>query len=327
METRTPLQARQCPSSNVEHERTGSAWQFLPIPPRMSRRSPARLVGFGKRGLPAGCTMASMMPTARPARERRRRRVRNADELEPRRGPSGDPSAPSATGASPSDLSLAAPGALALRRMANLIARYAPHDGVFPLRLPGTYALRRARMTSEPVHATLGPSLCIVAQGAKIVMLGREVLEYDPARMLVFAVDLPVSGQLTRASRRGSVSRLQAGSGSAARGRTRREGLPTGRPQALGQSRALCRTRDRRHHRRRDALAGSDGPARGCGPPRTARRRRDPDSVCYARRLVRVSPRSESRNPASTGLPKPCPGYARISRNPSRLRRWPPRST
>ena len=105
-------------------------------------------------------------------------------------------------GASLNDIALAAPGALALRRLANLIARYAPHDGVFPLRLPGTYALRRARMTSEPVHATLGPSLCIVAQGAKVVMLGSEVLEYDPARMLVFAVDLPVSGQVTRASRR-----------------------------------------------------------------------------------------------------------------------------
>ena len=27
-------------------------------------------------------------------------------------------------------------------------------------------------MTLEPVHATLGPSLCIVAQGAKVMMLG-----------------------------------------------------------------------------------------------------------------------------------------------------------
>jgi AraC-like DNA-binding protein len=91
---------------------------------------------------------------------------------------------------------------MALRRLANQLARYAPHDGVFPLRLPGVFALRLARMTSQPVHATLGPSLCIVAQGAKVVMLGSEVLEYDPARMLVFAVDLPVSGQVTRASRR-----------------------------------------------------------------------------------------------------------------------------
>jgi AraC-like DNA-binding protein len=86
--------------------------------------------------------------------------------------------------------------------MANLIARYAPHDGVFPLRLPGTYALRRGRTTSEPVRATLGPSLCIVAQGAKVAMLGSDILEYDSARMLVFAVDLPISGQVIRASQR-----------------------------------------------------------------------------------------------------------------------------
>jgi AraC-like DNA-binding protein len=86
--------------------------------------------------------------------------------------------------------------------MAQLIVSYAPHDGVFPLRLPGTYALRRSRIPAEPVHATLGPSLCIVAQGAKVIMLGREVFEYDPARMLVFALDLPVSGQVTRASQR-----------------------------------------------------------------------------------------------------------------------------
>jgi len=100
------------------------------------------------------------------------------------------------------ELSLAAPSALALRRLASKLVRYAPHDGVFPLRLPGTYALRVGRMTSEPVYATLRPSLCIVAQGAKIVMLGREVLDYDAARMLVLAVDLPVAGQVTRASSR-----------------------------------------------------------------------------------------------------------------------------
>jgi AraC-like DNA-binding protein len=99
-------------------------------------------------------------------------------------------------------LDLATPRALALRGLAGLIGHYAPRDGVFPLRLPGVYALRRGRMSSEPVHATLGPSLCIVAQGAKVVMLGNEVFEYDASRMLVFAVDLPVTGQVTRASRK-----------------------------------------------------------------------------------------------------------------------------
>jgi AraC-like DNA-binding protein len=99
-------------------------------------------------------------------------------------------------------LAPASPGALALRQLANLIAHNAPHDGVIPLRLPGTYALRRSQMNTEPAYATLGASLCLVAQGAKAVMLGNEVFEYDPARMLVFAVDLPVSGQVTRATRR-----------------------------------------------------------------------------------------------------------------------------
>jgi AraC-like DNA-binding protein len=98
------------------------------------------------------------------------------------------------------DMTLAGPGSIALRGLARRIAHHAPRDGVFPLRVPGTYVLRRGRPTAEPVRATLGPCLCIVAQGAKVMMLGSEVLEYDPERMLVFTVDLPVSGQLSRAT-------------------------------------------------------------------------------------------------------------------------------
>jgi AraC-like DNA-binding protein len=50
------------------------------------------------------------------------------------------------------------------------------------------------------VRATITPALCIVAQGAKIVMLGREVYSYDASRMIAYAVDLPVAGQIVRAS-------------------------------------------------------------------------------------------------------------------------------
>lgn len=88
-----------------------------------------------------------------------------------------------------------------LRRFAHLLAGYTPHDGAFELRLPGTFAVRLSRISTEPMYASVGPALCVVAQGAKAVMLGREVFEYNPARMLVFAVDLPVSGQVIRASR------------------------------------------------------------------------------------------------------------------------------
>jgi AraC-like DNA-binding protein len=104
--------------------------------------------------------------------------------------------------AAPGEDTLATPGTLALRRLVNRLATYAPHDGAFPLRLPGTYAVRVSRMTGEAAYATLGPALCVAAQGAKVVMLGRDVLEYDPAHLLVFAVDLPISTQVTRASRK-----------------------------------------------------------------------------------------------------------------------------
>jgi AraC-like DNA-binding protein len=143
-----------------------------------------------------------MPPIPLQAPERTRRRAGYAGGRESLRGRGAGRFAASPAETAPDDFGLAAPGALALRRLASLLARHAPHDGVFPLRLPGIYSLRRARLTSQPVHVTLGPSLCIVAQGAKVVMLGSEVLEYDPARMLVFAVDLPVAGQVTRASQR-----------------------------------------------------------------------------------------------------------------------------
>jgi len=115
---------------------------------------------------------------------------------------SSEPTAPSRRVTPSEDPALGGPGAMALRGLANLIGQYAPHDGSFPLRLPGTHAIRLSAMNTQPGYATLGPSLCLIAQGAKAVMLGNEVFEYDPARMLVFAVDLPISAQVTRASRR-----------------------------------------------------------------------------------------------------------------------------
>ena len=125
---------------------------------------------------------------------------RNTQRLQSRPGRRADGFPRSA--AAPGEDTLATPGALALRRLANRLAAYAPHDGAFQLRLPGTYAIRLSQMTTEASYATLGPALCVAAQGAKVVMLGREVLEYDPAHLLVFAVDLPISSQVTRASRK-----------------------------------------------------------------------------------------------------------------------------
>ncbi len=85
-------------------------------------------------------------------------------------------------------------------RLATLIRAYTPHDGRFELRIRGVHVIRVSRPNPELVHALQQPALCIVAQGAKSVLLGQEVYEYDASRMLVYSVDLPVAAQVTRAT-------------------------------------------------------------------------------------------------------------------------------
>jgi AraC-like DNA-binding protein len=89
-----------------------------------------------------------------------------------------------------------------LGRLAALLTAHAPYDGVFDLRVPGLHVVRRSRPTRELERATVPPTLCIVAQGAKTVMLGREVYPYDASCLVAYAVDLPVAGQVIRASHR-----------------------------------------------------------------------------------------------------------------------------
>jgi len=93
-----------------------------------------------------------------------------------------------------------APRPESVQRLATLIAAHAPYDGVFEQRLPGLAVVRRSRPGRQMVRATVMPTFCVVAQGAKTVMLGREVFSYDATRMVAYAVDLPIAGQLVRAS-------------------------------------------------------------------------------------------------------------------------------
>lgn len=85
-------------------------------------------------------------------------------------------------------------------KLARLIRAYAPHDGVFDLPIPGLHVSRYSRTHTDCVHVVQVPSLCLIAQGAKTIIVGQEVYEYDPARMLAFSVALPVAAQVTRAS-------------------------------------------------------------------------------------------------------------------------------
>jgi AraC-like DNA-binding protein len=89
-----------------------------------------------------------------------------------------------------------------LARLGELLAAHTPYDGSFPLRVPGVHAIRRSTVSRDMVRATVSPALCIVAQGAKVVVLGREVYAYDSSRMIAYSVELPVAAQIVRASHR-----------------------------------------------------------------------------------------------------------------------------
>ena len=94
------------------------------------------------------------------------------------------------------------PLAQSLSRLASLLAAHAPYDGSFDLRVPGLRVVRRSRPTRTLERATVPPALCIVAQGAKTVMLGRDIYPYDASCLVAYSVDLPLAGQVIRASHR-----------------------------------------------------------------------------------------------------------------------------
>jgi AraC-like DNA-binding protein len=86
-----------------------------------------------------------------------------------------------------------------IHQLALAIARHATTDGIHPTALPGL-SLLRSSAPSTPIHTVYQPTLCIVAQGRKRVMLGQTAFVYDPAMFLVVAVDLPVIGAVIQAS-------------------------------------------------------------------------------------------------------------------------------
>lgn len=84
-------------------------------------------------------------------------------------------------------------------KLAKLISQYAPDDGLFEV-CPGVRLLRESSQDAKPARNISQPGMCIVAQGAKRVVLGNDVFEYDNSRMVVYSTEVPVSAKIIRAS-------------------------------------------------------------------------------------------------------------------------------
>ena len=78
------------------------------------------------------------------------------------------------------------------------LASRAPNEGA-NTQADGLNFYRHANPT-QPVHGVYSPSICIIAQGAKEVLLGEERFRYDPANFLLCSLDVPVVAQVVEAT-------------------------------------------------------------------------------------------------------------------------------
>lgn len=73
-------------------------------------------------------------------------------------------------------------------------------DGAHETSIPRVKLFRFSTPT-EPLHALHEPSICLVVQGKKRVLIGDQALDYDSGRFLAASVDVPVVGQVIEASK------------------------------------------------------------------------------------------------------------------------------
>ena len=87
----------------------------------------------------------------------------------------------------------------AVSALAHAVGRFAQTDGDYTTAIPALTLHRRGAPT-EPLHCIYSLGLGVIAQGAKQVMLGDEVINYSPGRSMLTTIDLPVVSHVTQAS-------------------------------------------------------------------------------------------------------------------------------
>src|SRR4051812_7027285 len=88
-----------------------------------------------------------------------------------------------------------------LTELAAAVERHSAADGLYETAVPGL-TLFRSSAPSDHDAVVYVPCLCVVAQGAKEVVVGEEAYRYDPAQSLLVSVDLPAATRVVDASPR-----------------------------------------------------------------------------------------------------------------------------
>ena len=90
--------------------------------------------------------------------------------------------------------------AVAIEALGKSIARLTEQGELHTTAIPGLSLFRREEATG-PITGMYEPSVCLVAQGAKRVLLGDDTYVYDAHHYLITAVHLPTVVQIIEASR------------------------------------------------------------------------------------------------------------------------------
>lgn len=86
-----------------------------------------------------------------------------------------------------------------LKKLAEIAQRHAAADGEFHTTVP-KLTIYRSSTTTDHDAVVYVPSLCVIVQGAKDVVVGGEAYRYDPAQSLLVSVDMPAATRVVEAS-------------------------------------------------------------------------------------------------------------------------------
>ena len=89
---------------------------------------------------------------------------------------------------------------VALEGLSQSIAQWTDKGDQLVTAIPGLSLYRRDEPT-QPMSGMYEPSICLIAQGAKRVLLGDETYVYDAQHFLITSVNLPTVAQIIKASR------------------------------------------------------------------------------------------------------------------------------
>lgn len=88
-----------------------------------------------------------------------------------------------------------------LRELLTLAQQHAKIEGIGDTAIPDLKVIKSSVVTDK-IPNVYKPSLCIILQGSKDVILGEDIYSYSPGEFIVTTVDLPVSGSIKGASKK-----------------------------------------------------------------------------------------------------------------------------